>query len=85
MALPSQSALKLKYVSEVCLALIGKGGKRFSCLSLPVFYFEAVKHLHCLASYASSNMGASRGTMMKQVFKAIKGQAGAQAELSIIA
>lgn len=30
-------------------------------------------------------MGTSRENMMKQVFKAIKGQAGAQAELSIIA
>lgn len=77
-ALPSQSPL------EVCLTLIGRGGKRFSFLCLTLFYFEAIKHRSpgfvCL-----SNLGASRGNMMKQVFKAIKEQAGAQAELSIIA
>ena len=50
---PPLSALKLKCVSEICLALIGRGGKRFSCPCLPLFYFEAIKHLHCMALYAS--------------------------------
>lgn len=48
MAFPSQSALKLKYVSDICLALVGRGSKSFCCLYLPLFYFEAIKHLHCL-------------------------------------
>lgn len=78
MALPSQSPL------EVCLALIGRGGKRFSCLCLTLSYFEAMKH-HSPGFVCLSNVGASRGNTMKQAFKAIKEQAGAEAELSIIA
>lgn len=41
MVLPSQSTLKLKYVSEVCLE-----GWEEILLCLPLFYFEAVKHPH---------------------------------------
>lgn len=78
MTLPSQPPLK------VCLALIGRGGKRFPCLCLTLFYFETIKH-HSPGFVCLSNLGASRGNMMEQVFKAIKEQAGAQAELSIIA
>lgn len=80
---PSQTTLKLKCASEICLGLIGRGGKKFSPLYLLLFYFEAASLLpgfSCL-----SDMGTSRENMTKQVFKAIKGQAGAQAELSIIA
>lgn len=51
MAFPSQSALELKYVSDVCLALVGRVVRVSAvsiCLYLPLFYFEAIKHLHCL-------------------------------------
>lgn len=80
---PSPFSLKLKCVSEICLGLIGRGGKKFYRLYLLLFYFEATSLLpgfSCL-----SDMGTSRENMTKQVFKAIKGQAGAQAGLSIIA
>lgn len=52
-ALPSQSPLK------TCLALIGRGGKRFSCLSLTLFYFEAIKH-HSPGFVCLSNLGSQQ-------------------------